>query len=357
MYNEPILKLIDTVMRRNGMQDRQGDVLYSGVRQNVIENAKPELNVDTLNTLNEWIKDRYEVRLNKDVYKTPKPWTTNPVFLDVKFTNVRREHDRNTIWIIENICNDLDRPLRDRLLDCILCRMYNKWQTLDLIGVPFEWNGNYSSIRSILETKSVEDPNYVFYTSAFNTGGMKVSSGKLVDDPFIPMRPFAIMDYIIHNGIIDDIMNSATQEDVYNALTSAFGIGPFLGYQMFVDFTYCPDYMFSENHFTVAGPGCKLGLNKLFMDYDGMTHNEAIFWLRDNWNDIDGNLDITELMTDLPMSDRVMNVMSLENCFCELGKYIKCKAQIDDGKKPRARVSYAGNKEVEIVPTLFDFFT
>jgi hypothetical protein len=41
-----------------------------------------------------------------------------------------------------------------------------------------------------------------------------------------------------------------------------------------------------------------------------------------------------EHMTDLPEEDRYMNVMSLENCMCELGKYMKTKLGVG---RPRSR--------------------
>ena len=96
-----------------------------------------------------------------------------------------------------------------------------------------------------------------------------------------------------------------------------------MGYQLFVDLTYIPEFPVSENNFVIAGPGCKTGLNLLFTDRNGLSHEECLFWLTDKLNK---KLDFTEIFTDLPKFDQKMNVMSLENCFCELQKYHKVKA-------------------------------
>lgn len=333
------------------MLDKPKDVMYCGVNQSKILNADPTLNDVGKGYLEEFIVDRYNVHINKDVMMLPKPWTDNPVFLDVKFTNVRREHDRNTIWAIDHICKSPNLSMVDKIYNIILFRLYNKWQTCELIGMPFRTSmlkSGRDQIKGCLERKEMLDPDYVFFTSAFNTGGMKAAVGRTTGEQYIPMRPIAFLEHMIDDGLCQRIRDAKDQKSVCDELMKYSGIGEFLSYQMFVDFTYIEDFPFSENHYTIAGPGCKLGVDQLFDDKDGMTHEEALFWLRDNWLEVFPDMDLGLLMVDLPPHDRVMNIMSLENCHCELGKYIKCKEQVKDGKKPRARVSYAGTNQPEI---------
>jgi hypothetical protein len=52
-----------------------------------------------------------------------------------------------------------------------------------------------------------------------------------------------------------------------------------------------------------------------------LTFDELLFWLRDNCPIT--REECMELMVDLPEEDRYMNLMSLENCMCELSKYIR----------------------------------
>lgn len=324
------------------MKSKEADVPYTSVRKSVIQSANPKLNEDKLKLLSKWITERYNIRKKKDVEGLPAPWTDCPVLQKLKFTNVRREHDRATKWLIDNVCSAKDVSIENKILNCILFRLYNKWETCDLIGLPldFNWIKYSGEIREILETKEETDPNYVFFTSAFNTGGFKAAAGRLTGEQYIPMRPIAFMEHLLRDGIFNKIIACSTPKEVCKLLMNYSGIGEFLAYQMFVDFTYIPEYTFSENHFTIAGPGCILGLSFLFEDADGMTVEEQLFWLRDNSHIL--GIDFDELFSDLPEHDRVLNIMSLENCFCEFSKYSRAYDALAEGKTPRARVSYNG---------------
>jgi hypothetical protein len=138
-------------------------------------------------------------------------------------------------------------------------------------------------------------------------------------------------------------------KELFDLLTSIPWMGKFLVYQWFVDFTYCPDYWFSENEYTVSGPGCTKGIDLLFEDRDGMTHEECLFWMRDNQWDMFQNFgyDPQNLFDDLPEHDRFINIMSFENLMCELQKYMKGVAAIKEGKKPRGKASYNGTGDVK----------
>jgi hypothetical protein len=104
------------------------------------------------------------------------------------------------------------------------------------------------------------------------------------------------------------------------------GAGDFIAYQIFVDLTYINEFPISENEFTICGPGCKRGIDYLFDDKDGMSYTECIFWLRDHqeeiFKEIDPNFSFKKLFNNLPEEDRFWSVMSIENCMCELQKYI-----------------------------------
>lgn len=332
------------------MQDKPLDVPYCGVRKNVIDKARPKLRKDKLALLSKWITERYTIHVKKDVEGAPKPWTDCPILQNVKFTNVRREHDRATRWLIETICHHPTLGRIAKIANCILFRLYNKWETSELIGQPFKYSTTFDEWKAEatenLRKREAEDPKYVFFTSAFNTGGMKAAVGRLTGEKYIPARPLAFMEYMLKEDVDIHIDRAISPEEVVKILMGYSGIGEFLAYQMFVDFTYIPDFRFSENHYTVSGPGCSLGLSFLFEDTDGMTDEECLFWLRDNQDEV-FDICFTSLMSDLPPEDRRMNVMSLENCFCEFSKYSRCTDQIAEGKKPRARVSYAGTEEKE----------
>lgn len=331
------------------MRNKPADVPYCGVREDKIKEANPILDTETLLYLYNFINRRYKIHLRKDVMKKDPPWTKDAVLQEFRFTNVRREHDRETKWLIKNITNSPELCYEDKLMNVLLFRLYNKHETAELISMPIAFhekvNWDPEWYRSVFEAALVEDPHRVFFTAAFHTVGMKLTLQKTTGEDFAPMRILKFMKILYEDKFPDKIKECNTQEEVFQVITSYDGIGGFLGYQIFVDMTYIEEFPFSENEFTVAGPGCVMGLNYLFIDRDGMTYEECLFWLRDNlgrcfqdilnkpWNP-------HKLFCDLPEYDRCLNVMSLENCFCELSKYIRAKTGTG-----RPRKKYKPTKE------------
>jgi hypothetical protein len=65
---------------------------------------------------------------------------------------------------------------------------------------------------------------------------------------------------------------------------------------------------------------------------DGMTDEEAIFWVRDNiineWKRLGLDTDVAGLFSDRQSWDRCLSLQSLENAFCEFSKYYKAKKGI-----------------------------
>lgn len=329
------------------MRTKPKDTLFCGVDESKIKHAKPTLNVRNLKYLYQFIIRRYSIHLKKDVLGEPKPWTKDSVLREFRFTNVRREHDRETKWLIEHITSNNDLSYEDKLLNCILFRLYNKHETSELISQPIHFSEykdwDPEAYRSLFEAALVEDKHRIFFTGAFITGGLKRALKWYLpkDDPknSMEMRMLWFMKVLINDQVTRKIKCAKTQKDVFDLLCSYDGLGAFLSYQIFVDMTYIEDFPFSENEFTVAGPGCQMGLRYLFDDRDGMSYEECLFWLRDHLEDefakrLGKDFDPKELFWDLPEYDRCLNVMSLENCFCELSKYIRAK---DGTGRPRKK--------------------
>lgn len=325
------------------MKNKPDDVLYCGVDRECIEKANPALNRRNLIHLYNFIRRRYGIHLKKDVLKENPPWTTDLVLRDFRFTNIRREHDKESKWVIEHIANNPELCYEDKLLNVILFRLYNKHETAELLDMPIpfleaeDWNPEW--YRSLFEAALVEDPKRVFFTTAFHTVGMKNTLKRVTGEDYSPMRILKFIKILINEGLVDDIKACVNQQEVYQTLTDYNGIGRFLAYQFYVDMTYIAEFPFSENEFTVAGPGCVMGLNYLFENRDGMTYEECLFWLRDNLDrlfveELGKDWDAKQVFWDLPEEDRCFNVMSLENCFCELSKYIRAK---DGTGRPRKR--------------------
>lgn len=363
------------------MKTKPRDEEYCGVREHKIESAKPTLDWDSVYHFRTFVIDRYNVHKRKDVKELPAPWTKNPVLKEYKFTNVRREHDRQTRYLLNNITHNPELTLEDKIVNSFLFRAWNNWYTVRDFGFPYSAEEIYSSdlkdkIRPIYDNLATQEPNRLWYNNAYNQGGTKCAwkfaeadlrsvpykfgdEKKMGDDqypdyePAIPLRPFHVGVWLGRAHIVDKLLKAKNQQEAFEIIKTVRGFADFLAYQVFVDLTYIEDFPFSENEFTVAGPGCKRGLDYIFIDKDGMTYEECLFWLRNHigyydkgYNVIDDKYSLfdegpelakleeekgyphreynpNKLFNDLPAFDRYLNVMSLENCMCELSKYIR----------------------------------
>lgn len=348
------------------MKTKKRDTLYCGVRQEVIENSEPILNWEAVHHFKTFVIDRYRIHKRKDIKQLPAPWTKNPILQEYRFTNVRREHDRQTRYLIENISRNLTMTLEDKIVNTFLFRAWNNWDTLRDFGFPYPAVALYNpelkeKLRPRFHKLQQDQPQRLWYNNAYNQGGTKhawkfpagdgyqraykESEAKKYSDwePDIPLRPFHVGVWLGEQHIVEKLLKAKDQQEAFEIIKSVRGFADFLAYQVFVDLTYIKEFPFSENEFTIAGPGCKRGLDHIFIDKDGMTYEECLFWLRDFINyepysvfNCDELYEYEEehgyshksyepekLFNDLPEHDRCMNVMSLENCMCELSKYIK----------------------------------
>ena len=300
------------------MKNKPADILYGGLNATKIQNAKPVFHQAHLEMFKQFVVDRYLVHLNKDYYKQPKPWTNNPILQNYKFTNVRREHDKTTIHLLNMLEEHKDASYGNKIMNIVLYRLFNKIETSQLIGWVDFSRYDDADLRAKLSSAA---PGFVYFTNAFYTTGMRQGFKKYYpDETFQPIIiPRVCNDMKV--DVVKAIKRAQTPQEVIDALKLFNGIGDFLSYQMFVDLTYLDEFPWSENEFVVSGPGCVAGLSELFEDRGGLSFDELLFWLRDNCP-ITRDM-CMELMVDLPEHDRYMNLMSLENCMCELSKYIR----------------------------------
>lgn len=338
------------------MINKERDTLYCGVRKSVIEGAKPKLNMENVAHFMEFTIERYRIHKRKDIKMDPAPWTSNQVLKEFRFTNVRREHDRQTKHLIETVSLNEKLSLEDKIVNSFMFRAWNNYDTFNDFDFPYPAKVIYNpklkeQIRPEYERLNKLDPDRMWWSNAYNQGGTK-SAWKFPDvdgyqkayseskarnytdwEEDIPLRPFHIGPWLKNQDIVKKLLKSKDQQECFNVIKEVRGFADFLAYQVFVDLTYIPEFPFSENEFVVAGPGCKRGLDLIFKDFDDMDYSEAMFWLRDNHTKIFNEatkLGMTDyrwnpynLYNDLPKEDRFLSVMSIENCMCELSKYVK----------------------------------
>lgn len=308
------------------MITKSRDVYYCNVDDSKIHNAHPSYDSKMLKLLHYYIHERYSIHIKKDVLHLPSPWTDDSILSRLRFTQIRREHDRCSKWLINHISNNESFSLSDRIYNTLLYRMYNVDTTGELLHLPIEFTeGWIDRCTSLLDSVT----NVLYYTNAYKTIGFRIHNCKKYNLDYSSQSqyvPLYIVRDLMQNRIADKLLSCTAQLDVYNLLQhSIFGCGSFLAYQFYVDLTYMNEFPFSENEFVISGPGCSYGLHMLITDSDGLSDAELLFWIRDNLASIFNQNHLyynpNELFYDLPEYDRCINIMSLENIFCEFSKY------------------------------------
>lgn len=323
------------------------DELYCGVRKAAIDFANPELNLTNMKHLVEFMAERWKIHVRKDVKGLPAPWTKNPILKEFKFTNVFREDDRVTRELLSLVTNNPALTLEEKIINSFLLRAWNNPETFVALGGPWSAEEIYSGtelkekVRPLFRKLAESEPDRLWWSSAYNQGGTKHawkfanadirksgSNRELGDDkysdwePDIPLRVFHIGAWLKRQNIVEKLLSARNQQECFETIKSLRGFADFLAYQVFVDLTYIEEFPFSENEFTIAGPGCKRGLDYIFIDRDGMTYEECIFYLRRLLTEGYPSISI-KLKSLFEPYGRCVNVMSLENCMCELSKYIR----------------------------------
>jgi hypothetical protein len=365
------------------MKTKPDDKLYCGVNEEKIKTSNPVLSEEVLGYHHNYVFERHKIYKRKEIEKLPQDkWTDDEVFRDYRFTNVRRELDRESVWLIEEISKNPKFSLKEKVLWSILFRTFNKSSTFKKLNLPGDFKiiemtkDDIEVFRKIINEEIEKDPKYIWFTPAFNTGGLKYANAfpeRITERVYlnqpkleitlihpdgteevgvnykvgrdlcakgegyklkgweenIPLRMLWLILHVKNSDIVDKIINAKDQLESFENLLSIHGLAKFLAYQIFVDLTYIEEFRFSENEFTISGPGCDRGLDLLFEDYDGLSHEDALFWVRDNivneWEKRGLETDLESLFDHLPVYDRCLNVMMLENSFCELSKYTKAK--------------------------------
>lgn len=336
------------------MQNKPKDKLYCAVRKDVIAKANPVLDQRIKGLLYDFIRERTDIYYKKEVLKEPAPWTENQILQNIKFTNVRREWDRQSRNLINYICKQTQYDLKTRCFNIILFRLWNKLDSWAMLneGKLIEFPLTEESFNVMYETISSSD--HTWYSAAYNTAPVRNCHRTQLDktnekEPFYPASPLWFAKWYLNDELWEQITKATDQYELIKVLQQfPYMDGPFLAYQLFVDFTYNEDFWFSENEFTISGPGCSRGLDLLFSNRDGMTHEECLFWLRDNQKRVfmEYGYEPKQMFHFLPPEEQFINVMSFENLHCELSKYVKAHETLESGEKPRGKVSYAGNGEV-----------
>lgn len=271
-----------------------------------------------------WVRERERIRVRKDA-GLPLPWTDDPILQTYRFCNVRREDDRGTVWIRDNI----RRPFAGHpMLWLMLCiaRQINWPDTLsDLI-----FNGAWPD-------RAHFDPHEItIVLNRRKERGDKVYTGAYMISA--PSTKGADKQAYIAETVIGALWRRGESfrrmcsfgkapglQWVHSWITQSNGWGAFMAYQAVVDmrFTALLCEARDVRTWAAAGPGTIRGLNRLHgrpVDV-ALSQERALGEMRRIYAVVEEATGVAMDFSDVP------------NILCETDKYLRVK---NGEGKPRA---------------------
>ena len=293
--------------------------IYSAHLHDIMGNKRVVPNDETLRYYFYFIQERMRIFWNK--YENKAHLTDDPILQEYKFTNVYRACDRVSQYLIRNVIyKDLKMySPEDVLLRTLVFKVYNRIETWEYLCKLSDITINNFNVEKLSALLSQRQQSAPIFSNAY------MMAGSHFDYPSIKTKHQLwlqiIEDELIKKRGVSKILKAKSMEEVYNLLREYPLIGDFLAYQYTIDLNYTPYLNFDEDSFVKAGVGAVRGIKKCFQSY-GDSYEDAIVYTHDHFEELQVRYGFADF---LPLPNRKLKLIDLQNCFCETDKYLRAK--------------------------------
>jgi hypothetical protein len=236
--------------------------------------------------LNEFYRTMFERQMiwhKRFIEKMPQEqWTKDLILKNNKFTNVYRELDRNSQWLIKNVIFKEKNDIYNMIWKIMLFRHFNEPKTFDIEygGIPnYEEYDEEKFFKRIVKIRAIGiNP----FTTAYLVGG-GIKTGISRDEYFCKQVIPELHKCI---PIIYEWMQECEMPELFvKNLCTIRGVGKFIAHEFYQDFTYIKIYagqewfLWTQNDFINVGPGASIGIRLIFPSLKNQ--KEGIYILRD----------------------------------------------------------------------------
>ncbi|WP_205791670.1 nucleotide kinase domain-containing protein [Microbacterium sulfonylureivorans] len=274
------------------------------------------------------------------------PWTEDTILARFKFCNVYRASDRVSQFLIREVCYQREQPAADDLaFQIVAMRTFSRIESWNSLS---ERLGHAPLLRDLASgaledaLTDMRDAGERLYTGAFILCATDAYGRKIKHLNHVELFKHMFLD----DDLASRISEASSLEEVYLALHAFPLMGDFMSYQIAIDLNYSPLIDFSENDFTVPGPGAVRGLRKLFTDFGDYSPSGLINWLVERQHEefAARNLRFEGLW------GRSLHAIDVQNLLCETDKY--CREALPELASSRTRIK----SKFEPTPTPIDYF-
>jgi hypothetical protein len=268
----------------------------------------------------------------------PPPWTRDSILREYKFCNTFRASDRVSQFLIRDVIYKHSFSESDTIFRILLFRFFNRidtWRFLEgRVGPITLETFDRKRFGSLLQSQ-LEKGRRVF-GGAFILCAHKAYGFDQKHRNFL-----ALIDAMFADQVDKKILGARSMQSIYELLLGYPLLGRFMAYQLLIDLNYSEVLNFSENDFTVAGPGAERGIRKCFHDTGGMAADEVIKWMVDRQEEefaryglkFDG------------LFGRPLHAIDCQGLFCEVDKYSRVAFPELRSNRTRIKASFRPSAE------------
>lgn len=263
-----------------------------------------------------WIREREAIRVRKEEDCVDPPWTDDPILAKYRFCNVRREDDRVTRWIADNIREPYAEHEHLWLMCCAARQINWPGALEELIGSD-GWYGTCSfspeNMARVLNERAARGDKV--FTGAYIITAPSTKGNKKTDHVALNTLGALWRD----RECIGRLMREpgVSLRRVHSKLMEYNGWGPFMAYQAVIDMIHTPILFDAPDRETwaAAGPGTIRGLNRTrgrALDAS-LSQDRALAEIRETWK-------VVREATDVEME-----FSDVTGLYCEVDKFLRVR--------------------------------
>lgn len=273
-----------------------------------------------------------------------RPWTNDPILTNYKFCNSFRASDRVSQFLIRDVIYEGDFSPDDALLRIVLFRLFSKietWRALEHDLGPI-------TVRTLRGKRLGETLEKLQKTGPIYTGAFILCANKAFGFDRKHLNHIALVRHMFRRGAFPrSVARAASLAALYSELVRFPLLGPFMAYQLSIDINYSSLVDFSEDEFTVPGPGAERGIRKIFPDAHRRDMPGIIKWVTEHQESEAAKVGVAAPT----LFGRRLHAIDCQNLFCELDKY--ARAAFPELKSNRRKIKAAFRPSQEPLPLFY----
>ncbi|MBR3117230.1 MAG: hypothetical protein IKF36_05080 [Bacilli bacterium] len=283
--------------------------------------------------------ERQNIFIKKKNGELP-PWTDDIILQEYKFCNSYRVNDRVSQYLLKNVIyNGKKYKDKDMIFRIILFKLFNKESTWELLLKHFNDitldTFNRKEYSKVLEHAITSGTK--IYNDAYISCANKAFGYDRKHDNHL-----ALLNKMFNIDKMDEkIKKAKTMEEGFNIIKSYPLIGNFMAYQLVTDINYSEVVNWSEDEFTVPGPGSLRGIKKCFIDKGNMSNEDIIKYMYLNQDKEFKRLNLNFKR----IGNRPLQLIDCQNLFCELDKYLREKVPSLKSNRTKIKKHYKPKSE------------